>query len=420
MYKVYFKQAVQMLLQNRFISIISILGTALAIMMIMTIVVTDEIKTISIAPEINRDRILYINYQAEFDTTGQSFRSGSLNYNVIDEYLLKMESVELISSISGYDHYHLMNVNREGSDEILNLIVRLTDDAYWKIMSFTFVEGRPFSKEESESGIPLAVLSETTARKLFKGEDAMGQIIQVHFRNYRVIGIVKDVSPVFKEAYSGIWLVGNVSGKDRGGYTALLLAHDKKDFPLIIEEVRKIEKKMGANNPPWKYYLKGPENQRIYTMDLGGNSMEDVERGIKINNRKMIFVLLVLLLIPAINLSGFSLSRIKRRTAEIGIRKAFGAKKYIILIQVLYENLITSLIGGFIGLIFSYLIVFRMRHWLLEVPADSAIPGSMMVSLSVFLAVFLVCILLNLLSAGIPAYRASRMSIINSLNQNDK
>ena len=35
------------------------------------------------------------------------------------------------------------------------------------------------------------------------------------------------------------------------------------------------------------------------------------------------------------------------------------------------------------------------------------------------LAVFAVCLVINLLSAGIPAYRASRMKIINSLNQND-
>ena len=58
MYKVYFKQALLMLKQNKFISMIAIMGTALAIMMIMTIIVTDEIKEISTAPEINRNRTL--------------------------------------------------------------------------------------------------------------------------------------------------------------------------------------------------------------------------------------------------------------------------------------------------------------------------------------------------------------------------
>ena len=87
---------------------------------------------------------------------------------------------------------------------------------------------------------------------------------------------------------------------------------------------------------------------------------------------------------------------------------------------MLFENLITSVIGGVIGLVLSYVVVFRMRDWLLDVPADSMIPVNTLISFPVLLAVFAVCLIINLLSAGIPAYRASRMKIINSLNQNDK
>ena len=84
-----------------------------------------------------------------------------------------------------------------------------------------------------------------------------------------------------------------------------------------------------------------------------------------------------------------------------------------------FENLITSLIGGVIGLILSYVIVFRMRDWLLDIPSGSTIPINTLISIPIMLAVFAVCLVINLLSAGIPAYRASRMKIINSLNQND-
>lgn len=103
------------------------------------------------------------------------------------------------------------------------------------------------------------------------------------------------------------------------------------------------------------------------------------------------------------------------RTEEIGIRKAFGANKYTILVQVLFENLITSLIGGLVGLLLSYIVVFRMRDWLLDVPTGSAIPVGTLISFPVLLAVFAVCILINLLSAGIPAYKASHMNIISAI-----
>ena len=110
----------------------------------------------------------------------------------------------------------------------------------------------------------------------------------------------------------------------------------------------------------------------------------------------------------------------RKRMSEIGIRKAFGAKRHVILFQVLYENMLTSLIGGLLGLIRSYPMVLWLRHWLLGIPPGGEVPAGTMLPLPVFLMTFLVCILLNLLSAGIPAYRAAKMSIVDSLYQNDQ
>lgn len=419
MFKIYFKQAVQMLKQNVFISIISILGTALAIMMIMTIIVTDEIKNINIAPENNRDKTLYITYQVKRDTTKGSWNSGSLTSDIINNYLLHLKTPEYVSAMNKYAPEDLTTINVEGTNDYMMFSLRLTDASFWKFFSFDFIEGSAFSEEEFKSGIPNAILSETTAKKLFKGERALGRTIQVRLKNYKVTGIVKDVSPVFKLAGGDIWIPYSSYGNKPPGGAVLLMAKDKKDFPKIISEVRDMEKKYGVEHNKI-LYLKGPENQKVYNMGIYGSNEDELNTAIKIENRKTILIFLILLLIPALNLSGFSLSRIKKRTAEIGIRKAFGAKKYVILIQVLYENMITSLIGGLIGLIFSYLIIIWLREWLLKIPSESILPVNSMVSFSIFIAVFIVCILLNLLSAGFSAYKASRMSIVNSLNKNDR
>ncbi len=416
MYKVYFKQALQILKQNKFISIISIVGTALAIMMIMTLIVADEVKNISIAPEINRDKTLYITYQVKRDTLDGHSRwsSGSLTPDVINDYLIHLKTPEYVSVMDTYEPESKTLVNVEGLSDYMQFCVRNVDASFWKIFSFDFIEGNPFSEEEFKSNIPNAVLSETTAKELFKGEKALGKTIQVNFRNFKVTGIVKDISPVFKWAGGDIWIPGN-------GNSVLLMAKDKKDFPKIIAEVREVERKFGIDHHPWFLYLRGPENQKLNSMKrLYANDEKELEEAIEIAYRKMIFIFLILLIVPALNLSGFSLSRIKKRTAEIGVRKAFGAKKYVILIQVLYENMITSLIGGVIGLVLSYAVIVWLRNWLLEIPEGSSIPASTMLSPFIFLLVFIVCLLLNLLSAGLSAFRASRMSIVNSINQNDQ
>ena len=69
-------------------------------------------------------------------------------------------------------------------------------------------------------------------------------------------------------------------------------------------------------------------------------------------------ILLALLFVPALNLAGMIASRMKRQLSEMGIRKAFGASKASLLMQVFWENLFLTGLGGLLGLLLSYLIVY--------------------------------------------------------------
>ena len=95
-----------------------------------------------------------------------------------------------------------------------------------------------------------------------------------------------------------------------------------------------------------------------------------------------------------------------------------------LLTQVLYENLLQTLLGGVLGLFFSYASVLLLSDWLLDTGTASMgigrtfVNAEMMFNPLIFLYAFLACLALNLLSAGIPAWRASRMRIISALNEN--
>ena len=422
--KIYVKQAVHMLKQNKFMSVIAILGTALAIMMIMTIIVSEEVKNVNVAPEINR----YRTYYADGYTLSDSVKNvrnawnGSVGYDIVHDYLKDLKTPELVS-VYGYGNMQNVKVDTGGKKESVAIgKVRSTDANYWQLFSFSFVKGRAYTQEEFDSGMPYSVICEGEARTLFKGEEPLGKTIELNKKEYQVIGVVKDVSPVFRQANSKLWIpYTSVSGYDKNNsYLVAFLAKTTADYPAIAAEIRNAEKRHGIDKQPEALYVRGPHNHRVFVSDVSGYSPEDVEESIKIMYRKRVVILLILLLVPALNLSGISLSRIKKRTTEIGVRKAFGAKKYVILVQVLYENFITSLIGGALGLILSYVVVFWMRTWLLGLSDDAVIPLATLVSPVTFIAVFLACLIINLLSAGLPAYRASRVSIINSINQNEK
>ncbi|MFT4223599.1 ABC transporter permease [Dysgonomonas sp.] len=417
MYKIYFKQAIEMLRQNKFISIITIIGTALAIMMIMVIIVTDSIKKTSIPPEINRDRVMYLKNEIKKSKDEKGMQSnGVISYEIYKGYLSDLKKPELVS-LQQDSWNKAVVTTAENEMDRMGLKLKITDANFWEIMDLTFVGGSPYSEEDFKSGLKKAVITEETAKKLYGNESALGKTINVDFNPYVVIGIIKDISPIFNYAHSDIYIPFTSRGNYKeDGFLILLLAKDKSDFNAISEEIRAAERKFNATDTKWNLTLMGPFNHSVQLLNASSNE----EPNAKGYHRKMIFILSLLLLIPAINLSSFSLSRIKKRIEEIGVRKAFGAKKHMILVQVLYENFITSLIGGIIGLILSYIVVIWLKQWLLGIESGSSLPIETFVSIPIFVAVFIVCMLLNLLSAGIPAYRASRIKIVDSLSKNQE
>ncbi len=180
MIKIYFKQAIEMLKQNKFFSFISILGTALAIMMIMAIIVSDEVKNINVQPEVNRDRTLYLSFETRRNVKEGNSWSGNVSYNVLKNYISLLETPELISA---HTHLYGARVSMEGSSDLIPATIKATDASYWNILKFTFREGKAFGEEEFQSGLRNAVVSESMIKKVFKGEDAIGKTIRINHQN---------------------------------------------------------------------------------------------------------------------------------------------------------------------------------------------------------------------------------------------
>lgn len=143
--------------------------------------------------------------------------------------------------------------------------------------------------------------------------------------------------------------------------------------------------------------------------------------------RYFLLVLLVLLLVPALNLSGMIGSRMESRLAEMGVRKSFGAGRGALLRQVMWENLLLTLLGGALGLMLAWLSLYAAREWVFTVfdrwssvipdGVDVKVSGEMLFAPLVFAAALLLCVVLNMLSALVPAWHSLRHPIVNSLNE---
>ena len=90
-----------------------------------------------------------------------------------------------------------------------------------------------FTKADSDAGVPCAVLSAAVARRLFGTTDVAGKTVQLNYVEYRISGVVTDVSVLATSAYAQVWVlyvhrhcpadvVGGDHGADEGGYPCAL------------------------------------------------------------------------------------------------------------------------------------------------------------------------------------------------------
>ena len=114
-----------------------------------------------------------------------------------------------------------------------------------------------------------------------------------------------------------------------------------------------------------------------------------------------------------------------QRVAEFGVRKSYGATNAQIIGQVLSENLLLTCVGGIFGILFSYIIVWISNEWIMYIfgsienlnpnIAPATFTFEMLFNPTLFLLVFGLCIILNLISALIPAIWALRRPIVECL-----
>jgi putative ABC transport system permease protein len=118
----------------------------------------------------------------------------------------------------------------------------------------------------------------------------------------------------------------------------------------------------------------------------------------------------------------------EERLAEMGVRKSFGASRSVLLSQVLWENLLLTLAGGLVGLALAWIIIALGKGWLFTLFEDApeslydnsiTVTGEMLFTPTVFITALLVCIIINLLSALIPAWNSLRKPIVSSINEKE-
>lgn len=423
------RQTFAQLRSQRMLSVVAITGTALSIFLIMVVVMIQDVKVVPFAPESNRDRFLHalagsMTTNLDDKPASDNFyeNNGAISYATAMEQFGRLKTPEAVTIYTASPSSGVAVVAGRPSVGLTGLG---TDANFWKVFDFTFISGKPYTQADFESAAPLAVLSASSARRIFGSTDVVGQTFTLNYRPYRVAGVVKDVSTLADHAYAEMWLPLSTTPAFRsswmngwmGNCAVTLLARSKDDFDAIRSEYEKRVEEMnkGMRSEGWKFITRNrPYTQEKDSVTRSANLEPDLEGA----RRQRLIVYLILLIVPAMNMNGMTESRLRQRTEEIGVRRAFGARRVTLFCQILWENLVVTVVAGMIGWLLSAAFAYLFSSFLFANPYFSAEPTidlSVLLSPSTFFWALLFCFVLNVLSTGIPAWRASRTDVVNAL-----
>ena len=402
------------------VSTVTFIATVMTIFLFMVVVITTRVRTIPFSPESCRDRLLIGQYIHIKPIDGNGDSSGGMSIGTARRLYGGLDGIENIS------YFEELGVTTAGGtfEKDFDAYTRNVDAGFFKVFDHPLVSGRYFTPEEAASNIPMAVISERTARRAFGTTECAGQAININHKNYTVTGVVKDHSFLATNACGDIFKAkgydDNITSDNYfGGTMVAMTVKDGVSFDYIRDQVKAryaaADAELAPNNQKTVYH-EGPFDQATIAGGIpGSNNTPDNSQ----DEFLQYLLYAVLLIVPAINLSSLLHSRMRKRISEIGVRRAFGCTRLRVVTDIIWENFMITLAGGIAGVGLG--IVFAMNYSSLyenmETYGSGVTPalGSVINWGTIAIAV-VVCFILNIISASVPAWQASRLNPVAAIN----
>lgn len=318
---------------------------------------------------------------------------------------MKVEYADRIKELSQYaiaaaPTMSRMTAVRYGDRDVPGVRTTGTTEEYLQTTTFDIENGRFFTAGESRAGAPVCVLGYDVAEQLFENEDPVGKRVKFGPHRFRVIGVIEKQGKflgLFSQDNQAIVPLGTFQKVfARRGRTQINV---KVPMAYIVEakdELTGIMRRIRGLRPQEKDDFAINEQEAFRTqynaikLAIGGTG---------------IFITVLSLVVGGIGIMNIMFVSVKERTREIGIRKALGATRKVIMIQFLLEAVFICGFAGLIGLSMS-LAGSRVIDRLVF---PSAMP------LWLALVAFVLSLFVGVVSGLAPSYRAARLHPIEAL-----
>ncbi len=308
------------------------------------------------------------------------------------------------------EHYELfenmtpsVNVSmplKNGSETMSSTSIGGYSEDYIDIVDYDIAYGRSISYADCEAERNVAVLGYYTALELFdNANEAVGEKIKIGNNAFTVIGVIeRQDEDELEEGGTDdfIWLPYSAATKmnfSRNVSSYIITSRDTDDTEECTEAIE-------------SFLYDIFKSDDFYNVTANSSLLDEMNEQIGMLSMMLGGIAGISLLVAGVGVMNIMLVSVTERTKEIGIRKALGAKKGVIMQQFVIEAAVTSSIGGVIGIIVGALGTSAVGGAI----GINAVPtlGAVAVSFSVSVGI-------GLLFGYMPASRAALLNPIDAL-----
>lgn len=405
MLKNYFLIAIAVLKRRKFFTFISLFGISFTLTILIVLTAFIDSVVGNNYPDRKRSRSLYVTHLEEDGPN--SMNSGQLSFYFLHHYAGSLKTPVKVAISSNYS-----GTNTYVNNKKIAINFKYTNAAFWDVLDYTFLEGKPYTKQQTDNGDLVTVISEDIKREYFGNvQSVVGKYIEADNVKYRVSGVVKSVPITTYMLYSDIYLPYTVSKAGyndiayRGNYTAILLARSKEDVPKMKQEYEQVVSRLPMERKDYNKIYSHAEPYITSYVSTG----QEAKSGLTIVLTAIIIFVSLFMLLPTLNLININITRIMERSSEIGVRKAFGASSKTLVYQFIVENLLLTISGGFIGIVLSFIIIQILNS------ANFIANLELSLNFTVLFYSLAACVFFGLLSGVYPAWRMSRLNVVTAL-----
>lgn len=384
-----FKLAMKSIWSNKMRSFLTMLGIIIGVASVIILVslvnaymsyMTDSFSSMGT----NQITVNMINLSSRSVSDEEMYEFYSEQGEVFDE-------ISPMVSISG--------AIKHGNDSMTSTSITGVSEAYLSIKDWELQYGRNLQYGDMTGRHKVCVIGTYVADELYgSAENAYGETLKINGYAFTIVGVAAQQEDEMEEGGTDdfVWMP----------YTRAMKMARNSNINNYVVTVSDLSQATAAKSQIESFLYERFKDEDLYTVTAMSEMLDELNSMIAMVSAGLGGIAGISLLVAGVGVMNIMLVSVTERTREIGIRKALGARKSVIMQQFVIEAAVTSSLGGIIGIILGSVVTSAVGK-LAELSATPT-PAAVLVSFGVSVGI-------GLLFGYMPANRAAGLNPIDAL-----